>query len=264
VATIPELTNKGLLRVEKTILPLRFQKDKALNKLSSDVLIGKNVFTTLGVLNSRALFLPEHLKRLEIGHQFFFSTPFPAKELESDINSLDLNDFNSLKITVFSDFYVFTLKDTPIKDQLRLGLFKKKKADNFFPNNIKHGNYLYRLRQLEFSQKEGFDDALELDKHDLVLETSIRNIFFYDGKKLVIPSSELIFQGITIEKIKGIFDFEQRPISFSELSKFKYAMTCNSVRGIENVTQIGAYQFSLTDEIKKKYNQFVLDKGTIR
>jgi branched-subunit amino acid aminotransferase/4-amino-4-deoxychorismate lyase len=248
--------------VEKTILPQQFQRHKAINKLSSEVLHAKNIFTTIGISNSLPLFLNDHLNRLEKGHKHFFGEHFPRKEIEQDIKKIPLNEYNSLKITLYSDFYVFTLRKVKTKNEIRLCLFQNKKFENTFPNDIKHGNYLHRLRQLELSQEQGFDDALELDTNDFVLETSIRNIFFYDGHKIIIPKSELIFKGITIEKIKTLFDFELRPISFLDMIKYKYVMTCNSVRGIENVSQIGPHSFSTTDEVKLRYNHFVSDKGS--
>ena len=186
----------------RTIIPQRFQEVKGNLTLDSDILIAKNIFTTLGIQNKGPLFLREHLKRLRRGMEYMFSKRLDESLILKDLLELDLEGYQSLRITVYSNFYVFTLKEITPRDEIKLTLFREKKTKNLFPNDIKHGNYLYRLRELEHAQENGFDDAVELDLKQNILETSIRNLFFFHQDKLIIPRSDLIFKGITLEILK--------------------------------------------------------------
>ncbi|MCH9632715.1 MAG: hypothetical protein S4CHLAM6_10530 [Chlamydiae bacterium] len=68
--------------------------------------------------------------------------------------------------------------------------------------HLKKQDSFKRLLFKKNAQEEGYNDYLFVDKNGYILETTIANIFWINGKKLFTPSKKLpIYFGITLQKI---------------------------------------------------------------
>lgn len=79
---------------------------------------------------------------------------------------------------------------------------------------------------------QGYDDVLYLNKHKNILEGTTWNIGFYDGKKIILPSSPAL-PGITLKLFKKQlsehWQIVERKINLKEIEDFKSAFALNSI-----------------------------------
>lgn len=105
----------------------------------------------------------------------------------------------------------------------------------------KTSNYTFAIRALKAAAQRGASDALYVNEHDHVLESTRGNFFVLRGTTLITPQRDVL-HGITRETVlelaRGVFTIEERAILLSELSEIDEAFITSSSREITPVIQI--------------------------
>ncbi|MCL1123451.1 aminodeoxychorismate lyase [Shewanella surugensis] len=114
---------------------------------------------------------------------------------------------------------------------------------------IKHCNRLEQILIKSTPPPESFDDHLVLDTHNLVVESSMANIFLVKGKQIMTPvMSHCGVAGVMREQvIHGVlalgFTVITKAVPVSTLSDYESAFVTNSLLGIVDVTRINEVDF---------------------
>lgn len=122
--------------------------------------------------------------------------------------------------------------------------------ERFLPQ-IKHvGTFpLFQLRA--DARRDGFDDALFVDRHGHISEGTIWNIGFRDGDRVVLPNAPQL-DGITMRLLqqglqrRGIA-CERRTIPCLALPRFESAFICNANAAGQPVSRIDDIDFAIDD-----------------
>lgn len=120
---------------------------------------------------------------------------------------------------------------------------------------IKHLNRLEQVLIKSAPLPQGFQDWLVLDCEGKVIESSMANLFFIKGNRLVTPSLEHCgVSGVMREQVMlalldklqalGPFDIDCMPISAERLVEFDSAFITNSVLGVVDVLTIDGLHFN--------------------
>lgn len=130
---------------------------------------------------------------------------------------------------------------------------------------FKSTSYLpYRLA-LHAAHVKGYDDAIFLDRHGMVSETSIASLLLFRGEKLVLPQSEDALRGVTRGVVAEIarekhFDVEERPVSPAELIEGYAVCVCNALLGPFpvgkiNDTELPVIQAGLLESLRTAWTE---------
>ncbi|MGL5915142.1 MAG: aminotransferase class IV [Culicoidibacterales bacterium] len=122
------------------------------------------------------------------------------------------------------------------------------------------------LIQLQKSYTRGFDDALYYLESGAILETTIANIFWSDGQKLYMPSTELpilvgTFQQYIVMQLQQLgFEMIQGQWTVAELKKQAVQMwRCNAVHGCQLIDKLDddwhAKPTALTNQLTKIFKK---------
>lgn len=115
---------------------------------------------------------------------------------------------------------------------------------------IKHGNRLEQVLIKSMSMPAGFDDFLVLDAHDLVIESSMANLFLVKGKQVITPVMDQCgVAGVMREQVfhalLGLgFTVISKAIHVSTLPEYEHVFVTNSLLGIVDVTRINEFDFT--------------------
>ncbi|WP_299494349.1 aminodeoxychorismate lyase [uncultured Shewanella sp.] len=129
---------------------------------------------------------------------------------------------------------------------------------------IKHCNRLEQVLIKSVPIPLGFDDYLVLDEQDLVIESSMANLFFVD-KEQAVYTPALSHSGVAgmmrEQVINGIlalgFSVHVKPIPISRLTDFSAAFVTNSLLGVVDVTRINDVMYTsdpLTQMLRTELN----------
>jgi len=194
-------------------------------------LFGWGVFETLRVYNKVAVFLNEHLKRLEKGAKNI-DLDFPAVDFSSQINSL--LEENKLaeaycRITLFkkrkstgviiyvSNFEYYNLDDYEKGFKAIIAPFKRYSDD--FLTGVKSTSYLHSRFAWKKAQDREVDEAVFLNENNFLSEGTRTNLFFIKNNKIFTPSIDCgILSGITREKVIEVIKKEGLELIEGEFS----------------------------------------------
>jgi branched-chain amino acid aminotransferase len=117
--------------------------------------------------------------------------------------------------------------------------------DNSIPARAKvNGSYVNATLMKNEALRNGYDDAIALDEHGHVCESTVANIFIVRGSKLITPASSThLLEGITRDSIFGLCDsmgtvHEQRSVDRSELYIADEIFLCGSSAMITPVISV--------------------------
>lgn len=243
---------------------------------SSPVLYGLAIYTVFGFNwnsqeNKGYLFrLDEHYRRLAGAAKIMDFTPLEtmlsydeflriARELVTRNN---IQEDALLRATLFIDeesagtkihglktsfsAYVYPLGEILPRTGARLGVSSwTRTPDNAIPSRAKiNGSYVNASLMKNEALLNGFDDAIALDEHGHVAESTVANLFLVRGNRLITPDTGTdILEGITRNTIKMVaqklqLDFEERSIDRSELYLVDEAFLCGSSARITPILEI--------------------------
>lgn len=176
---------------------------EVLNKEPYDesIFYGKSLFETIAVINSKALFLNEHLDRL------FLSSNKLKINIQGNLKELVLNFISKysstneemLKILVsnnklYMKLLPFKLRDFPNGTKAML-------IKNYFQNEMgmyKSANYLSNILAREEVVEGGYFEGVFTNRLGQICEGTISNIFFIKDNIIYTPHLSLnILSGIT-------------------------------------------------------------------
>lgn len=218
-------------------------------------LFGDGVFSTIKVTEGKALFLEEHLRRLEqdassigilwpnIDQKIIDELVERNQAFEGDwrlkivltgghISSLCLAErqYGSLLITLAQ------YQDVP-KARISLRAYP-------FPimgknAQIKTLSYFERLRVKHFALEQRCDDAITFDGNGYILETAFSNLFWIRGEEYYTPSPNLpLYYGVSIQLLEK--KLTEEGIKFNYVNEGldailgkNHVYTINSMQGIQ-------------------------------
>jgi len=146
-------------------------------------------------------------------------------------------------------------------------------SDNSIPAKAKiNGSYVNASLMKNEALMNGFDDAIALDHHGHVAESTVANLFIIRGGKLVTPDTSTdILEGITRDSLielaskKGLV-VEERSIDRTELYKSEEAFLCGTSARITPILSIDKRPIGngkagpITSKLMKDYE--ALQSGT--
>jgi branched-chain amino acid aminotransferase len=242
---------------------------------------GDGLFETIRCKNGSPIFIDEHLSRLWNGLKLLnFEIPklFSPDLLEKEINAILLK--NKLKdarirLSVFKGqgglydpenaypnylLETFSLKESSNslnQNGLQCGIFSetKKIADKF--SNIKHNNFLPYILGAAFAKKNRLNDAIILNEHNNICDSTLANIFIVKNKKIYTPAlSEGCIAGVMRNfVIQSLRNTEWSVTECTVTSEFLYdadeVFFTNAIRTIRWVAGIDdhSYGFFITSEV---------------
>ncbi|WP_159084054.1 aminodeoxychorismate lyase [Saccharobesus litoralis] len=116
---------------------------------------------------------------------------------------------------------------------------------------LKHCNRLEQVMLKQELQAKGWSDAIVCDLTGNVIETSIANLFFYDGHTWYTPELSLagvagVYRQYILQQAKKHnIKIEVCAIARQNLTNFTAAFACNALQGIVPVTQIAENSLSV-------------------
>lgn len=255
------------------------QEDEAkLSVFDSGFLYGYAVFETIRIVNGKALWLPEHLKRLE---KSIKSTGI--KRIQYNLNSivakiLKLNNLKKgvLRITVtagrFNDlpwvdnFSTPTVLVTIREPKMPKSIFKKGVKIVFmnekcsghslsFPG-IKSTSYIQNVLAKIHAKKKGAFEAIFVSPEGFLKEGATSNLFFIKNRVVYTPALELgILPGITRKMVIKVIrkmgmKIQEGHYRISDFNQSDEAFLTNSTYGIAPVS--GKENF-IVNEIRERY-----------
>lgn len=131
----------------------------------------------------------------------------------------------------------------------------KKSCDAY--SNLKSANYLFSRVAVEFAKKNNFDDALILNQHCNICESTIANIFWItDNKIFTPPLSEGCVAGVMRSYLLGKISVTEKICTEDELLNADEIFLTNATSGMRWVKKLGDKEFSSTAS-EKIYQDFV-------
>ncbi|ENS5608069.1 aminotransferase class IV family protein [Vibrio mimicus] len=223
-------------------------------------------FTALQVRNKRIKGLDLHLGRLRIASMKLYGRALSDDLVLSHINLAIKNgpENQSITITIFSPKGEFTtesmhsepailIRTSPPENgplgPLRLAVIHHERT---LPE-IKHVGEIGKTYYLHQAKRQGFDDAVFINKNGNLSEGTIWNLAFWDGKSVIWPKADML-EGTMMEIIKRQLtklNIPQRcePINLNQLPKLKGAVVMNSWTPGICVTEISSNKFKSSDQL---------------
>lgn len=264
---------------------------------SSPVLYGLSVYTVFSLnWNEKqqklyAFRLRDHYDRLVNSANIMdfdsFSKEWSWDRFEKTMNELvaknSLRQDALVRVTVFIDELAAGTKIHGLKNSLSAYIYPMgeilplsgvnlgtsswvRNSDNSIPAKAKiNGSYVNASLMKNEALLNGFDDAIALDHHGHVAESTVANLFIVRNGKLATPDTSTdILEGITrdslIELAKSLsLEVEERSIDRTELYKAEEAFLCGTSARITPVLSIDKRPVgdgkvgSLTKQLMEKY-----------
>lgn len=243
---------------------------------SSPVLYGLSVYTVFSLnwndeqKKLYAFRLRDHYDRLVNSASIMdfdsFASEWPWERFEKTMRELvsrnDIQQDALVRITVFVDELIAGTKIHGLKNSLSAYIYPMgeilpltganlcisswvRNSDNSIPAKAKiNGSYVNASLMKNEALLNGFDDAIALDHHGHVAESTVANLFIVRGGKLATPDTSTdILEGITRDSIIELartldMPVEERSIDRTELYKSDEAFLCGTSARITPVLSI--------------------------
>lgn len=236
--------------------------------LDDGLFFSKGIFETI-LIKDKAIFLNEHLKRLNNGLKVLKIDSKVAKsEVENFISDNKLKDC-ILKIVVTDKNLIFTTRENQYKKEHYKRGFKVT-ISNVLRNStsrlvyIKSTAYIENIIEKNEAKNLGFDDILFLNENGYLTESSVSNIFFVKNAKIYSPSIDMgLLNGTVRNWIIKNFDVNLGAYKLEDILNADEVFLTNSVVGIIKVSSINNIEFNsnvVIDKISKKYFKLLEEK----
>ncbi len=238
---------------------------------------GEGVFETIRVKEGIPEYLKLHLKRLGEGAKFL-NTAVPDADYESLIRKLlkktRINGkLARAKIILFngeSPHFCLTLEPyaPPDRDNYATGVKLSTGKHPYCESEVAKIKSICRLPYMELRDKavrKGCFDCLLIGCEGKILESTVANLFIWDGKNFFIPpitSHRLhgIMEIVVVKELKRDgFRVREKRIKLKDLSSKNGLLITNSLIGVMPVRAVGKTTFrNVTGEtiIRKLINKF--------
>lgn len=231
---------------------------------------GLGVFETLHIKNGKAIFLDEHLKRLNDGLKILnidknLEKNFVLNEI-SKINFIKEDEV--LKIIVSEQNTIFNTREYVYKDSdykrgynIKISEIKRNDTSPFI--YIKSLNYAENIFEKRKYAKK-YDDVLFLNLEGNVCECATSNLFYVKDNKIFTPKLESgLLNGIIRQYILKNYKVREKFITIKELLDADEIFVTNSLIGIMPVVRIEEKRFkigSVTMKILADYKEYINNK----
>ncbi|NLK75282.1 MAG: aminotransferase class IV [Clostridiales bacterium] len=228
---------------------------------------GLGVFETLAVYNGKAIFLKEHIKRLNKSLGFLGINKFIN---EDDINPYlteEPLDYYGLKILVSEKNLIIIKREIPYKksdyDRGFIIDFSRIRSNQTSPFVYhKTFNYGECIMEKRNASKMGLDDMLFLNWNKEICEATTCNIFFVKSSQIFTPQISCgILPGIIRDYICQNFDVVETIITPADLPDYDECFVTNSLMGVMPVQRLAEKSFvkrDITDMISDSYFKNIL------
>ncbi|MDO4690385.1 MAG: aminotransferase class IV [Fusobacterium sp.] len=228
---------------------------------------GLGLFETIHIYKNKALFLNEHLLRLNTSIRdldFKFPEVYEEEILNYLVENPSLKENEVIKIIISEENKIFLKRnysytDEQYKKGFRLNISKIKRNESSIFSYHKTLNCAENIFEKQKSILQGYDEPLFLNTKGFISEGGTSNIFFVKNNKIMTPKLACgLLKGIVRDWVIREFDVIEGEISLNDIEFFDEAFLTNSLMGIMSVSSIGALKLKsreITNEILSKYNK---------
>jgi branched-chain amino acid aminotransferase len=220
---------------------------------------GDGVFEVVRVYRGRPFALAAHLDRLErSAANLRLGAGVPRSELEAEAGELlaarggaEFDGCLRLVLTRGGRRLLLTEPVPPGVERPRLGFV------TFAPprvlDGIKSLSYAGNMLATRLARERGFDEALLVTPHGRVLEAPTASIFWVDaaGRLATPPLEDHILASITRDRLMGLAEAEERPLTTNELLGASEAFLASTTREVQAVGGVEAATFAGTGEVTR-------------
>ncbi len=229
---------------------------------------GIGAFETIAVYENKAIFIDNHLERLNTTLSFLgIERIVTEKDIQSFLDTKK-EDYYALKIMVSEKNLIVTTRPiTYTKDKYLLGFetdFSTLKRNNTSPFVFhKTLNYGECILEKRLATKKSLDELIFLNFEDEICEGTTSNIFFVKNKQIFTPKISCgLLSGIMRDYVCKNYDVIEKSIKTLELNDFDECFVTNSLMGIMPVNILADKKFEkreVTTEILNNYFNNVLN-----
>lgn len=238
---------------------------------------GDGLFETIKMVGGELLHWDRHMQRLERGMQALRFQPAVHQNADfwrDEIQRLALRNKVSLggriRLTVFRGNGglfdpehhrpQFVIEAQALPDNcysinengLVVGLFPegRKAIDQF--STLKHNNYLLYAQAALYAKEQHWNDALVLNQHDRICDSSLANLFLIRNGELITPSlAEGAVAGVVRAHLLEVLptlglSVREAELQWADLMAADGVFLTNAIRGIRWVKQAGEKEYSFS------------------
>ena len=259
--------------------------ERILTPESRGLRYGEGVFETIKVKNDKVYFLSDHFQRLEQGlHVLHLQLPgfMDKQKLEELILKLAVKNGHTIArirlmcwrkdgglYDAVSDVCDYSIQSyaLPVEYEvnsngLDLCIFDAVKKSIDLLSNVKHNNFLIYSLAARYAQEKKCNDALVLNQHNNICDSSIANIFWIkDGTIFTNPLTDGPIAGVMrnqlLQQLPSLgFPTTEKSCSVTELMEADEMFLSNVIRGCRWVKQLGDKKFSC-EKFMEFYPKFI-------
>jgi len=234
---------------------------------------GESVYEVVRIQNGKALFLTDHLERMQYSLDLIYGNFQCSKSaLQDDLNLLiQANNVNEGNIKMelrkegesFQSLLYFIPHRYPSQEQVEKGIQMRFQFDERPNPNAKISNWQVRGNANSIIDEHQIYETLLVNADGFITEGSRSNIFFIKEGKLFSAPEEWILPGITRAKVLEIcqeigVEICHQKIHYSELNQFESAFITGTSPAVLQVRQIEGYTFRINQAIYKQLLQVYL------
>lgn len=230
---------------------------------------GLGLFETIYIFRGRAIFLKEHLERMNNSIESLGLNIEKISEWEIIKYLEKTNEYKEnevLKIVVSEKNKIFlkrpyTYNFEQYERGFKLNFSATKKNENSTFTYHKSLNYADNICEKRKSLKLGYDEALFLNSKNFICEGATSNIFFVKDNKIFTPNiNSGLLNGIIRQWIIKNFEVVEQEIAYSEIKNYDEAFITNSLMGIMPVVSIENINYNSREktlEILEEYKKAI-------
>lgn len=120
--------------------------------------------------------------------------------------------------------------------------------------HVKHVGTFGLFHQYRLARRRGYDDALFVDRHGEISESTVANVCFADGGTLVWPSAPAL-PGVTMHLLRDALaargvPVATRPVRPADLPSFRAAFAGNALAPVQVIEQVDDVAFAGADDLR--------------
>lgn len=127
---------------------------------------------------------------------------------------------------------------------------------------VKHVGLFGAMHRLRAARRRGVDDVLFTDAHGVVCETSIANIGFLDGARVVWPRAEWL-PGVTMRLISEFAETATQRVATDQLHELDAAFVVNAAVGVRPVGSVDHASWrqvsAVVERLRRHYTDLPLE-----
>ncbi|MCP3898818.1 MAG: aminodeoxychorismate synthase, component I, partial [Desulfobacteraceae bacterium] len=241
---------------------------------------GAGLFETIRAENGKILRLSEHIERLNNGLKELFnanplninfedviSTILEKNDLSSSIVAVKIilakNDVDSSSpffVAVFAKKYTHRL-DLLKKDGIELIKYPYPRLTPVADH--KSLNYLYYYLAGLFAKENNKDEALILNPDMTISETNTCNIMIIQNKTIILPQSEYVLKGVTMNAVVNIlknkgFEVKKQKLYLEDFSSYSNIILTNALMGAVPVITVENNKIKYSKELLEIINSNIV------